>query len=136
MSERRAVYAIFDGLIHATRWAHDSPNGRSHEFTVGRTDGEDDHFRNATTFHEQEMEALVRVVERAVSVIRNWAARGESDTSNPVRADCTEWAASRYRGLIQVRGWEVYNTANTDLPHTGWGTFIDMRANKNIKKRT
>ena len=134
MSERRAVYAIFDGLIHATIWAHDSSNGRSHEFTVGRTDGEDDHFRSATTFHEQETAALIRVVERAVSVIRYWAARGESNTSNPVRADCTEWAASRYRGLIQITGWEVYYPASADELQPEWGSFIDGSARKKQEK--
>ncbi len=134
MSERRAVYAIFDGLIHATIWGYDSEHGRCHEFTLGRTDGIGDHFRQATTFHEQEAEAVMRVIERAVSVIRHWTERGESFSTESVRADCTEWAASRYRSLIQITGWEVYYPASADQTQPEWGTYVLSPARRKKNK--
>ena len=65
MSDKRAVYAIRDGLIHATIWGHDGKHGRCYEFTLGRAYGVgDDAFRYSTTFHEHDAEALTRVIKR------------------------------------------------------------------------
>ena len=80
MSDKRAVYAIRVGLIHATIWGYDGKHGRRYEFTVGRAYGVGDHaFRYSTTFHERDAEALGRVTQRAADIIREANQDNEKD---------------------------------------------------------
>lgn len=127
VSDRRAVYAIRDGVIHATVWLRDGPAGGEYEITLGRAYPLGDFaWRYSSGFGEHDAEPLVRVMERAAGFIREVETEGESQSDSCCGCGLPATSLDDGNGLCSsCRGLWLKWIAGAHLYRAGRTTYED-----------